>query len=215
MDNLRHYLEELTSSKSQEELYMKIDNLTRYCKKILEKKIKNLDLSPNQIRSANAVLEYWYPNIKINISNQLLIGYNLRDNAFNVELDIVNSMEQISNSLIMLVDNIKSIALNGDRLRTSPNQVLEDLHRLIVQSKRQKDYGVIIKNIEEILEEHFGVKVIEYNDDEKKSHDFFSYSQSNSVSEPITTVPALVDIDTEECIIQGKYVTPINCNNYE
>lgn len=215
MDNLRHYLEELTSSKSQEELYMKIDNLTRYCKKILEKKIKNLDLSPNQIRSANAVLEYWYPNIKINISNQLLIGYNLRDNAFNVELDIVNSMEQISNSLIMLVDNIKSIALNGDRLRTSPNQVLEDLHRLIVQSKRQKDYGVIIKNLEEILEEHFGVKVIEYNDDEKKSHDFFSYSQSNSVSEPITTVPALVDIDTEECIIQGKYVTPINCNNYE
>lgn len=215
MDNLRHYLEELTSSKSQEELYMKIDNLTRYCKKILEKKIKNLDLSPNQIRSANAVLEYWYPNIKINISNQLLIGYNLRDNAFNVELDIVNSMEQISNSLIMLVDNIKSIALNGDRLRTSPNQVLEDLHRLIVQSKRQKDYGVIIKNLEEILEEHFGVKVIEYNDDENKSHDFFSYSQSNSVSEPITTVPALVDIDTEECIIQGKYVTPINCNNYE
>ena len=215
MDNLRHYLEELTSSKSQEEFYMKIDNLTRYCKKILEKKIKNLDLSPNQIRSANAVLEYWYPNIKINISNQLLIGYNLRDNAFNVELDIVNSMEQISNSLIMLVDNIKSIALNGDRLRTSPNQVLEDLHRLIVQSKRQKDYGVIIKNLEEILEEHFGVKVIEYNDDEKKSHDFFSYSQSNSVSEPITTVPALVDIDTEECIIQGKYVTPINCNNYE
>lgn len=215
MDNLRHYLEELTSSKSQEELYMKIDNLTRYCKKILEKKIKNLDLSPNQIRSANAVLEYWYPNIKINISNQLLIGYNLRDNAFNVELDIVNSMEQISNSLIMLVDNIKSIALNGDRLRTSPNQVLEDLHRLIVQSKRQKDYGVIIKNLEEILEEHFGVKVIEYNDDENKSHDFFSYSQSNSVSEPITTVPALVDIDTEECIIQGKYVTPINYNNYE
>ena len=210
MDNLRDYLEGLTVCKCKEELSVKIDALTMYCKKILEKKIKNLDLSPNQIRSANAVLEHWYPNIKINVSNQLLIGYNSKNDAFNIEVDIDNSMEQISNSL-----NIKTIALNGDRLRTSPNQVLRDLHKLIVQSKRQKDYGVIIKNLEEVLEEHFGVKVIEYNDDDKKSSDYFSYSQSNSVSEPITTVPALVDIDTEECIIQGKYVTPINCNNYE
>lgn len=215
MDNLRDYLEGLTVCKCKEELSVKIDALTMYCKKILEKKIKNLDLSPNQIRSANAVLEHWYPNIKINVSNQLLIGYNSKNDAFNIEVDIDNSMEQISNSLTMFVDNIKTIALNGDRLRTSPNQVLRDLHKLIVQSKRQKDYGVIIKNLEEVLEEHFGVKVIEYNDDDKKSSDYFSYSQSNSVSEPITTVPALVDTDTEKCIIQGKYVTPINCNNYE
>lgn len=215
MDNLRDYLEGLTVCKCKEELSVKIDALTMYCKKILEKKIKNLDLSPNQIRSANAVLEHWYPNIKINVSNQLLIGYNSKNDAFNIEVDIDNSMEQISNSLKMFVDNIKTIALNGDRLRTSPNQVLRDLHKLIVQSKRQKDYGVIIKNLEEVLEEHFGVKVIEYNDDDKKSSDYFSYSQSNSVSEPITTVPALVDIDTGKCIIQGKYVTPVNCNNYE
>lgn len=215
MDNLRDYLEGLTSCKCQEELSNKIDDLTKYCKKILEKKIKNLDLSPNQMRSANAVLEYWYPNIKINVSNQLLIGYKLKNDTFNVEVDIVNSMEQISNSLTMIVGNIKSIALNGDRLRTSPNQVLRDLHKLIVQSKRQKDYGTLINNLEEVLEEHFGVKVIEYNNDDNKSSDYFSYSQSNSVSEPITTVPALVDIDTEKCIIQGKYVTPINCKNYE
>lgn len=212
MDNLRDYLKGITDCKCQEELSIKIDDLTKYCKKILERKIKNLDLSPNQIRSANAVLEYWYPNIKINVYNQLLIGYNLKDNAFNVKVDIVNSMEQISNSLTMLVDNIKSIALNGDRLRTSPNQVLGDLHKLIVQSKRQKDYGVIIKNLEEVLEEHFGVKVIEYNDDDKKSSDYFSHSQSNSVLEPITTVPALIDMETEKCIIPGKYVTPINNN---
>ena len=73
MDNLRDYLEGLTVCKCKEELSVKIDALTMYCKKILEKKIKNLDLSPNQIRSANAVLEHWYPNIKINVSNQLLI----------------------------------------------------------------------------------------------------------------------------------------------
>lgn len=215
MDNLRGYLEGLIVCKCKEELSIKIDDLTTYCKKILEKKIKNLDLSPNQIRAANAVLEYWYPNIKINVSNQLLIGYNSKNEAFNIEVDIDNSIKQISNSLTKLVDNIKTIALNGDRLRTSPNQVLGDLHKLIAQSKRQKDYGVVIKNLEEVLEEHFGVKVIEYNDDDKKSSDYFSYSQSNSVSEPITTVPALVDIDTEKCIIQGKYVTPVNCNNYE
>ena len=215
MDNLRDYLEGLIVCKCKEELSIKIDDLTMYCKKILEKKIKNLDLSPNQIQSANAVLEYWYPNIKINVSNQLLIGNNSKNDAFNVEVDIVNSIEQISNSLTMFVDNIKSIALNGDRLRTSPNQVLRDLHKLIVQSKRQKDYGVIIKNLEEILDEHFGAKIVEYNEDNMCFSDYFSVSQSNSVTEPITTVPALVDIDTEKCIIQGKYVTPINCNNYE
>lgn len=211
MDNLRHYLEELIKSKGREELSIKIDDLTMYCKKILVKKFKNLDLSPNQIQSVNAVLEYWYPHININIKSQLLFGYNLNNN-FNVELDIENSMVQISNSLNKLVDDIKSIAFNGDRLRTSPNQVLVDLHKLIVQSKRQKEYGVIINNLEEVLEEHFGVKIVEYNPDDMHSSDYFSVCQSNSISEPITTVPALIDIDTEKCIISGKYVTPINNN---
>lgn len=206
-DNLRNNLKKIQDCSNQEELSSCINNLHKYCRKLLSNRINDMGLSSKQIGPAVNLINYWAPNLSISLNKEILLNSEVDDsNNIKVKIDIEKAIKQISDSISKYENDIKSIALNGDRLRTSPDMLLVDLHKIIVYLKRNQQYS-IIEEFEELLVDNFGVKVVEY--DAKYSTYFASY-QSNSTNEPITTVPALVDITTNECVVPGKYVIPLN-----
>ena len=206
MDNLRTRLNRLAGSRNREELSVNAEELTVYCKGILKQKIMNLYLSSGQMDSACVLLKYWRPSFEIAVSEKIQSG-DFRVSGFKVEVDIENAIEQISVSITEFVDKIKSIALNGDRIRTSPSQILEELHRFVSDVRRQDVSAEMSRKLENILEEHFGVKAVEYEEGGRYC-DCFLVFQANSMEEPVTTVPALIDIYSDRCVISGKYVVP-------
>lgn len=121
------------------------------------------------------------------------------------KMSIVTTTDGVIKKLDVFYNAIRQLLDANKMLKTSNESVLKSLQQLL--KLKIVDENVIRDYLEEVISDHYNVKLVDCEGDYANT-DYFEFYESVKIENPATTLKAMVSIIDDFCISKGVHVIP-------
>lgn len=212
MSNITERIEEICHRADSENISESIGLIQNCLKEMLVDIINESELNNSQKRAAMSVCNSWnFPlSWELEINPKLCKVNNANYMGIGVDVVLkVKDIEGIEENINAYFENIKKLLSNNGFFRLPPIAMVDKLQKYLRDIRLEGDATSqkSEERIREVLNNFFGMKVLDYTPEKNLEH-FFDFPESISAVHSKTTVPAIVRNSTEgdKEVLKGIYV---------